>query len=203
MRERKTPQHGSRTSKVIHGAAQAKISDELKVSAGKTPRMETHKLKISAGKTPGKKPREKPQGRSRGKTPLAETAPATCTRGTPQPDRHHHHHRHHRHHTRHFFSSYHRSTQQSHHSPEKAAKMAVLPPHQKPPDVPRWHPGHWEVPGVGERSDGESRSLGLDARAPGVHSIFAAALKLVIKPAAARGTENADARPLEGLGSVI
>ena len=103
MRERKTPQHGSRTSKVIHGAAQAKISDELKVSAGKPPRMETHKLKISAGKTPGKKPREKPQGRSRGKTPLAETAPATCTRGTPQPDRHHHHPRHHRHHTRHFF----------------------------------------------------------------------------------------------------
>ena len=105
MRERKTPQHGSRTSKVIHGAAQAKISDELKVPAGKTPRMETHKLKISAGKTPGKKPREKPQGRSRGKTPLAETAPATCTRGTPQPDRHHHHHRHHRHHTRHVLFS--------------------------------------------------------------------------------------------------
>ena len=105
---------------------------------GKNPRMETHKLKISAGKTPGKKPREQPKGRSRGKTPLAETAPATCTRGTPQPDRHHHHHRHHRHHTRHFlfFHPHHCPTQQSHHSPEKAAKMAVLPPHQKPPEVP-------------------------------------------------------------------
>ena len=193
MRERKTPQHGSRTSKVIHGAAQAKISDELKVSAGKTQDGNAQIKDIrgknpweeAAGKTPRQKPRENPLGGNRASnaiiiiTAIIVIIPAI------------------------FFSSYHRSTQQSHHSPEKAAKMAVLPPHQKPPDVPRWHPGHWEVPGVGERSDGESRSLGLDARAPGVHSIFAAALKLVIKPAAARGTENADARPLEGLGSVI